>query len=90
MTAIDCLLRDIEEEKKQARIIGLEEGRTEGIEKGKAEGRAEGRAEGIIEATRNTAMNIAKEMLKVGMDIETISKITKLDTKEISNIEYRE
>lgn len=95
MTAIDCLLRDIEEEKKQARIIGLEEGRTEGRikgivegrEKGIEEGRKEGIEKGIKEATKSTAISIAKEMLKIGMDIEIISQITKLDKKEISRIE---
>lgn len=70
MTAIDYLLRDIEEEKKHARMIGL----------------AEGRAEGRAEATTKTALKIAKELLNIGMDIERVSQITKLSKEEIDKI----
>ena len=39
----------LEDEKEEARAIGLEMGRAEGREVGLAEGRAEGRAEGLVE-----------------------------------------
>lgn len=91
MTAIDCLLRDIEEEKQQARIIGKEEGKAEGRLKGMVEGKEMGMKigikEGIKEGTKNTSISIAKEMLRIGMDIERISQITKLDKEEIRKIE---
>lgn len=75
MTAIDYLLKDIEEEKRQARISRLSEGRQEGKTQGIEEGRKEG--------GRDTAIRIAKELLNTGMDPTIISKITKLKQEEI-------
>ena len=51
------------------------------LRQGKEEGRLEGRIEGKFEANIETA----KEMLKDGIDIETIAKYTKLSAEEIRN-----
>ena len=65
--------------KYNARKEGLEEGREEGLEEGRILGQAEGRAEEKI--------NIAKELLKDGMDVQKIAKITKLEVKQIEELQ---
>ncbi|MFH1962244.1 MAG: hypothetical protein ABIJ30_05115 [bacterium] len=56
----------------------IEGAREEGITEGRAEGIAKGRTEGIAEN--------AKNMLKFGMRIEDIVKITGLTIEEIEGI----
>jgi len=66
--------------------IGREEGREEGIEigieKGKVEGREEGREEGMAIAGRKVAINL----VALGMDDDTISKVTGLSQEEIKKL----
>ena len=57
---------------------GLAEGRAEGLAKGKAEGRAEGLAEG--------KENVACNLKRMGMDVETIVKATGLDPDVIEGL----
>ncbi len=71
MTAIDYLIKDIEEEKRRARIEGMEKGIKRGREKGREEGE------------KKAMLDISKELLKIGMDVEKISKITGLSKSEI-------
>ena len=54
----------------------IEYARETGLEEGRAEGRAEG--------ARQNSFDIAKRMLENGIDIETISVLTGLTEKEIS------
>ena len=65
-----------------ARREGIEEGMEKGIEKGMEKGiekgRAEGKAEGIIEMARN--------FLALGVDVETISKATGMKPDEIEDL----
>lgn len=70
MTAIDCLIRDIEEEKEQARKIG------------RKEGRKEGREEGI----KSAISIIVKELRKNGFSNKKICEITKLTENEVEEI----
>ena len=51
-------------------------------ETGREEGREEGRAEGV----KQNSFDIAKRMLEKGIDIETISELTGLTEKEISEL----
>ena len=51
-------------------------------ESGREEGREEGRAEGV----KQNSFDIAKRMLEKGIDIETISELTGLTEKEISEL----
>ena len=55
-----------------------EKGRKEGIEKGKKEGIEKGKKEGIIQ--------MAKEMLNNGLDIELVSSITKLPREVLETL----
>ncbi|MDR1962589.1 MAG: hypothetical protein LBQ50_02285, partial [Planctomycetaceae bacterium] len=56
----------------------IETARLEGEAKGKAEGLAEGKAEGKIETARN--------LKRLGVDQETISKATGLSVSEIDRL----
>ncbi len=51
-------------------------------ESGREEGLKEGRAEGV----KQTSFDIVKRMLEKGIDIETISELTGLTEKEISEL----
>ena len=60
----------------------IEYARETGREEGKEESLKEGRAEGA----KQTSIDIAKRMLEKGIDIETISELTGLTEKEISEL----
>ena len=66
------------EETEKAREKGLREGREKGLE--------EGIKEGIKEGAKNKQIEIAINMLKEGMDINLISKLTNLSYEEIINL----
>ena len=66
--------RDLRNQMRYFKETTLAEGREQGL----AEGRAEGRAEGKLE--------VAKNMISLGIDIETISKATGLSVEEIGNL----
>ena len=80
ITANEELMAKIEARKKYyldmntAKVVAKKEGYNEGLSKGRTEGRDEEKAE------------IAKEMLKSNIDIDTISKITKLSKQEIEKL----
>ena len=65
---------------------GLAEGRAEGLAKGKAEGRAEGLAEGRAEGLAEGKENVACNLKRMGMDVETIAKVTGLDPEIIKRL----
>ena len=56
------------------------------IEYARETGREEGREEGRKEGVKQNSFNIAKRMLEKGIDIETISELTGLTEKEISEL----
>lgn len=55
----------------------------EGHDKGRAEGRIEGRAEGRAEGQTKEKKHIAQNMLKEGMAVSLICKMTGLDEQEV-------
>ncbi|MCI8362544.1 MAG: Rpn family recombination-promoting nuclease/putative transposase, partial [Clostridia bacterium] len=61
----------------------MEYAKQEGLRQGIEEGRKEGREEGI----EQKQIEVIKEMLKLGMDKQTIGKITKVEINEIEKIE---
>ena len=61
---------------------GLSQGKAEGFSQGREEGRAEGKTEGINERNLEIAIN----MLKEGIDINTISKCTGLTIEKINTL----
>ena len=75
--------RDTYNQIEYARETGREEGDKEGKEEGLKVGREEGRAEGA----KQNSFDIAKRMLEKGIAIETISELTGLTEKEISELD---
>ena len=83
--------RDTYNQIEYARETGREEGREEGHKVGKEEGLKEGKEEGIKEGreegAKQKSCDIAKRMFEKGIDIETISELTGLTEKEISELD---
>ena len=71
-------LAELREKWEMDRNSEIGQAKKEGIEEGKAEGKEEGKAEGILE--------IAKNMLKDGMKLETVTKYTGLSKKELEEL----
>ena len=76
-----------EEGREEGHKVGKEEGRKEGKEEGLKEGKEEGIKEGREEGAKQKSFDIAKRMLEKGIDIETISELTGLTEKEISELD---
>ena len=68
---------------EEALTKGWEEGIKEGKNKGKIEGIREGKREGMKEGITQGRRSIISNMLKNGMSLKEIQKITKATTKEI-------
>ena len=83
--------RDTYNQIEYARESGREEGREEGLkvgrEKGLEEGHKKGHKEGKEEGAKQKSFDIAKRMLEKGIDVETISELTGLTEKEISELD---
>ena len=79
-----------EEGREEGHNVGKEEGlkvgREEGHKKGHKEGKEEGLKEGRAEGVKQNSFDIAKRMLENGIDIGTISELTGLTEKEISEL----
>ena len=67
-----------EEEQKQYEEVMYEKGLNQGKEQGLSQGKQEG-----IEQTK---IDVAKEMLELNMDLETISRVTKLSKDQIESL----
>ena len=85
---------EINTAKIEAREDGFEEGREDGLKEGKKEGRKvglkegrkEGKKEGKKEGEKEAKRKIAKNMLDLKIDIETISQATGLTKEEIQEL----
>ena len=62
---------------------GKEEGRAEGMAEGRAEGMAEGRAEGRAEGMSQRSLEIARNLLSLGLPVDQITQATGLTEEEI-------
>ncbi len=62
------------------------EGRIEGKAEGKAEGLAEGKAEGLTEGEAKGIRQVAANLKRMGMDIDSIANSTGLSKDEISSL----
>lgn len=69
-----------------ARREGYFEGIAEGEAKGEAKGRAEGEAKGRTEGQRQAAIDTARNLKSLGIDVDIISKATGLPLKEIAEL----
>ena len=72
------------------KISALNEAERKGIKKGREEGRKEGIEEGIKEGIekgeKNKAIEIAKSLINLGLDKESIAKSTGLDLCEVEKL----
>lgn len=66
--------------------LAKQEAREEGLKEGRAEGRAEGREEGREEGSKQKTIEIAKNLLKMNISIDDISKATELSIDEINKL----
>jgi len=88
------IVEEMKEEAEKIREQALEEGRKEGLvagkiigfDKGKKEGVVEGELVGIDKGEKNKAIDIAKNLLSMNMDIEIIMKATGLTIEDIDAI----
>ena len=71
---------------KQGMEKGMKQGMEKGMEKGMAEGIEKGIEQGIEQGKKEQQIEIAKNMLEKGMDINTIIELTALTEQEIKNI----
>ena len=60
--------------------------RSWGYDDGKEDGKAEGKAEGLEEGARAKEIEIAKNLLNMGISKENIIKATNLSEEEINNL----
>ena len=79
--------RDTYNQIEYARESGRKEGHKVGKEEGLKEGREEGHKEGREEGAKQKSFDIAKRMLEKGIETETISELTGLTEKEISELD---
>jgi predicted transposase/invertase (TIGR01784 family) len=68
------------------RKAAVAKGRAEGMAEGEAKGRAEGKAEGLAEGEAKGKLEMAKQMLLDGIDIEVISRVSGISAEEIKNL----
>ena len=65
---------------------GKEEGRAEGMEKGRAEGMEKGRAEGLEKGMNQRSLEIARNLLSLGLPVTQITQATGLTEEEIKQM----
>ena len=70
----------------EGREVGLAEGRAEGLVEGRAEGLKEGKAKGKIEGQMEGKTETARNLKKLGVDRDTISKATGLTIETIEKL----
>ena len=78
------LKEGLEKGLKEGLKKGLNKGLKEGLKKGLDKGLKEGLKEGLKKGEKNKSIEIAKNMLKLNIDINTISKSTGLSIEEIN------
>jgi predicted transposase/invertase (TIGR01784 family) len=72
----------LQKNRAEAEKVGIAKGLTEGIYKG----RAEGLTEGMIKGKREDKIEVAQNAIKMGMNVNDISKLTGLDAKTIKSL----
>ena len=71
---------------EEAKERGYNAGIEEGIEKGIEQGIEKGIEQGIEQGSKEKAFESAKNAIAIGLDSETISKITGLSIEEIERL----
>ena len=71
---------------KVGEMKGRKEGIQEGLKEGKEVGRKEGRKEGIEAGQKDKALEMAKKLKEIGMEIPLIAQVSGLSPDEIMNL----
>ena len=77
--------RDIKNSVDTAKREGIAEGKEIGMKEGMAKGKQEGLAEGMEKGMNQKALEIAKNMLAMGLSAEQVAKATQLPLDIIMN-----
>ena len=77
--------RDIKNSVDTAKREGIAEGKEIGMKEGMAKGKQEGLAEGMEKGMNQKALEIAKNMLAMGLSAEQVAKATQLSLDIIKN-----
>ena len=72
--------------KREGIAEGMEKGMKEGMELGMAKGKQEGLAEGMEKGMNQKALEIAENMLAMGLSAEQVAKATQLPLDIIKNL----
>ena len=72
---------------EEGREKGLEEGREKGLEEGREKGLEEGLKEGRKEGRKESLLEVAKKMLAMGLDKDTIAEATGVDVAALDKSE---
>jgi predicted transposase/invertase (TIGR01784 family) len=80
------LRRDNEIELRSMKEYAKRTGHEEGLAEGRAEGRAQGLTEGRAEGEKAKAIEMAKNLLSLGVDINTVSKASGLSVDELKKL----
>ena len=75
--------------KQEAIKEGLEIGREDGLKQGLKQGREQGREEGREQGREENTIQIVLAMLEKGIDVRTISEITKLPVEAIEKLSQK-
>ena len=78
--------RDIKNSVDTAKREGIAEGMEKGMELGMAKGKQEGLAEGMEKGMNQKALEIAENMLTMGLSAEQVAKATQLPLEIIKNL----
>ena len=78
--------RDIKNSVDTAKREGIAEGKEIGMKEGMAKGKQEGLAEGMEKGMNQKALEIAKNMLAMGLSAEQVAKATQLPLDIIKNL----
>ena len=73
----------IEEGLKEGMAKGMAKGMKEGLEKGLEKGLEQGIQQGLQQGTKESKINIAKNMLKRGMNVQDVVDITELTYNQV-------
>ncbi len=84
--AREKFIRDQRAEKAYAFDEGLEKGIQQGKEEGRKQGKEEGRKQGKEEGMQKAKQELIKNMIKEGVSITTVSKITNWPEKKIQKL----
>ena len=81
--------RDVISDLEWATQQGIARGLAEGLQKGKLEGRLEGELKGKLEGERIKAFETAKNLLRMGLDVEKIAFATGLSVEDVASLNER-